>query len=59
MKKMGRPPKSDGECKSYRTEIRLNQQQNDLLTGLCEEYSMSKTDLILLALEKLSKKKRR
>lgn len=54
---MGRPPKQDGQTKNHRLEIRLNDKQYTLLSDLSERYGLTKTEIILKALETLSKKK--
>ena len=58
MGKAGRPPKAENDKKNIRVEIRLNQQEDALLTELSEKYQLSKTDTILKALEVLQKKKK-
>lgn len=49
----GRPKLEDGIRKDYRFELRLNQEQNDLLTKLSQTYELTKVDTILKALELL------
>lgn len=58
MNPRGRPKKKESDKKTYRTEIRLNKQQDELLTELSERYCLSKTDTILKGLELLQKKKK-
>lgn len=53
---MGRPPKQDGQSKTNRFEVRLNDKQYQLLSDLAEHYGLTKTEVILKALETLAKK---
>lgn len=50
----GRPRLEDGVRKDFRFEVRLNKEQNDLLTSLSEKYGLTKVDTILKALELLA-----
>lgn len=53
----GRPKLDDDIRKDIRLEIRLNQQQNELLKTLSEEYGISKTETIIKALNLLAEQK--
>lgn len=53
----GRPKLDDEVRKDIRLEIRLNNQQDELLTELANKYGLSKTDTILKALSLLAEQK--
>lgn len=50
----GRPKMSDSEKKIVRLEIRLTNEENELLTELSNELELSKTDTILKAVRFLA-----
>lgn len=52
---VGRPKMDEREKKNVRLEIRLTQDENEILVNLTKKYSMSKTDVILKALRNLEK----
>lgn len=54
MTRIGRPPKSDKEKKIVRLEIRLTQQEDEMLTELSNKQGLSKTDTIIKAISLLA-----
>lgn len=52
--RIGRPPKSDKEKKIVRLEIRLTQQEDEMLTELSNKQGLSKTDTIIKAISLLA-----
>ena len=50
----GRPKMSDSEKKIVRLEIRLTNEENELLTKLSNKLDLSKTDTILKAVRFLA-----
>ena len=50
----GRPLKSENEKKSVRLEIRLTQQEDEMLTELSKKQGLSKTDTIIKAISLLA-----
>lgn len=50
----GRPPKSEKEKKNVRLEIRLTQQEDEMLTELANKQGLSKTDTIIKAISLLA-----
>lgn len=50
----GRPKMSDSEKKIVRLEIRLTNEENELLTELSNKLELSKTDTILKAVRFLA-----
>lgn len=54
MTRTGRPPKSENEKKSVRLEIRLTQQEDEMLTELSKKQGLSKTDTIIKAISLLA-----
>lgn len=53
----GRPLKSEKLKKKYRLEIRLTDEENKRLNELSEKLNLSKTDVILKAVELLAEQK--
>ena len=56
MTRIGRPLKSENEKKSVRLEIRLTQQEDEMLTELSKKQGLSKTDTIIKAISLLAEK---
>ncbi len=54
MTRIGRPLKSENEKKSVRLEIRLTQQEDEMLTELSKKQGLSKTDTIIKAISLLA-----
>ena len=54
MTRIGRPLKSENEKKSVRLEIRLTQQEDEMLTELSKKQGLSKTDTIINAISLLA-----
>lgn len=54
MTRAGRPLKSENEKKSVRLEIRLTQQEDEMLTELSKKQGLSKTDTIIKAISLLA-----
>ena len=54
MTRTGRPLKSENEKKSVRLEIRLTQQEDEMLTELSKKQALSKTDTIIKAISLLA-----
>lgn len=54
MTRTGRPPKSEKEKKNVRLEIRLTQQEDEMLTELSNKQGLSKTDTIIKAISLLA-----
>ena len=52
--RIGRPLKSENEKKSVRLEIRLTQQEDEMLTELSKKQGLSKTDTIIKAISLLA-----
>ena len=50
----GRPKMSDSEKKIVRLEVRLTNEENELLTELSNKLELSKTDTILKAVRFLA-----
>lgn len=50
----GRPKMSDSEKKIVRLEIRLTNEENELLTKLSNKLDLSKTDTVLKAVRFLA-----
>lgn len=59
MSPKGRPTKYAGGAQHIRLEIRLNEQQSNLLNELSERYNLPRTAVIMMALEELAKKKQK
>lgn len=56
MSRTGRPLKSENEKKNIRLEIRLTQQENEMLTELSNKMGLSKTNTIIKAISLLAGK---
>ena len=54
MTRIGRPLKSENEKKSVRLEIRLTQQEDEMLTELSKKQGLSKTDTLIKAISLLA-----
>lgn len=57
MSPAGRPKMDEREKRNVRLEIRLTQEENEMLMNLADQYNMSKTDIILKALRNLEESK--
>lgn len=55
--KKGRPPKNDDEKKSVRLELRLTIAESDLITALAKKHNVTKTDIVLKAINHLAGEK--
>lgn len=53
----GRPPKEESKKKAVRLQIRMTDEENRRLNELSEKLNLSKTDVILKALELLAEQK--